>query len=148
MVVDTTTPGALSEIAESDGYGFPGWFGSTATVDYSTTILGNQPDIVARIDLVRPNGTTALSTATCGGNARLDNVFRCNRGLDGSRPGLRGLVQLRVRTQHALLTGVYALAVSRSDSPRRPSITDRRITAAWPSIHRCSTLNSPDCWAT
>ncbi len=118
IILDTSTPASLVQIGETDTFGFDGLFGSTVNVDYSTTVVGSQPDIVARIELIRPNGSQASSTATCGGNARLDTV-----PLDAT-----GTWTVRIRAYEswfncgfgpntALLTGNYTVAVSTSDGP-------------------------------
>lgn len=51
----------------------------TVTVDFSTPNTGsgcNPPDVLVRLELVRPSGTVAATTATCycSYNARLDAV--------------------------------------------------------------------------
>lgn len=118
IALDTATAGSLGQIGELDAFSFSGIFGATTNVDYSTALVANVPDIVTRLDLVRPNGSVAATTATCGGNARLDNIR-----LDAS-----GTWTARVRayeswfncgfgTNTGLLTGSYTIAVSLSNSP-------------------------------
>jgi len=118
IALDTSTPVSLGFIGETAAFAFTGTFGTTATVDYATDVFGGRPDIVARIDLIRPNGSQASTTATCGGNARLDTI-----SLDAT-----GVWTVRVRAYESwfacgfgpdttLLTGDFILGVSTSDTP-------------------------------
>jgi len=118
ITLDTSTPGTLGFTGETAAFAFAGTFGTTATVDYATDMFEGRPDIVARIDLIRPNGSQASTTATCGANARLDTV-----ALDAT-----GVWTVRVRAYESwfscgygsdttLLTGDFTLGVSTSDAP-------------------------------
>ena len=121
IALNTPTAGALSQIAEADVYSFNGTFGTSATVDFVTPLVNNRPDIVVRLDLVRPNGTQATSTATCGTTARLDSVV-----LDAT-----GVWVVRVRAYESwfncgfgqdpgLTTGNYTLTVGTSNADPIP----------------------------
>jgi hypothetical protein len=62
IAMSTSTPGSLSAVGDADLYSFEGTFGGYVTVDFSTPLVANRPDIVPRLDLVRPNGSLATST--------------------------------------------------------------------------------------
>jgi len=121
IALNTPTNGTLSQVAEADIYSFNGTFGAAATVDFSTPQVGNRPDIAVRLDLVRPNGTLASSTASCGTTVRLDSV-----PLDAT-----GLWVVRVRAYESwfncgfgpdteLTTGSYTLTVCTSNADPIP----------------------------
>ncbi len=108
----TPSDGEISLVAEVDSYSFPGTFGTAVTIDYSTLLVANRPDLVPRVDLVRPNGTTAASVPSCGSTTRIDNAI-----LDAT-----GTWTVRVRAyeswfacgfgpDNGLLTGDYTLTV-------------------------------------
>jgi hypothetical protein len=108
----TATNGQISPIAEVDAYSFMGTFGTAVTVDFATPLVGSQPDLTSRIDLIRPNGTTLTSVPSCGTSSRIDNAV-----LDAT-----GTWTVRVRAYESwfscgfgldagLLTGSYTLTV-------------------------------------
>ncbi len=109
--------GQFSQVAGADVYSFEGSFGSIVTVDFAAPTVGGRPDLVPRLDLVRPDGTTALSNPFCSATARLDNAV-----LDAT-----GTWTVRVRAYEswfacgygadvALITGSYTLSVCSSES--------------------------------
>ncbi|MDO8628907.1 MAG: hypothetical protein Q7R41_00290, partial [Phycisphaerales bacterium] len=117
IAFSTATGGEISPIAEVDAYSFTATFGTAVTVDYFTPLVANRPDLVPRVDLVRPNGTTAVSVPSCGSTTRIDNAI-----LDAT-----GTWTVRVRAyeswfacgygpDNGLLTGDYTLTVCASNS--------------------------------
>ena len=44
------------------------------SVDFVTVVSSGKPDLAVRLELIRPDGTSASSTASCGGTAKLNNV--------------------------------------------------------------------------
>jgi len=62
----TETAGQVHPTDDADEYFFEGVFGTTVTVDYVTPQVNNRPDLIVRLELVRPNGTVAATTASCG----------------------------------------------------------------------------------
>ena len=115
------TAGEIDPIDDVDEYTFHGAFGSTVTVDFATPMVNSRPDLVVRLDLIRPNGTPASSTPSCSANARLDTI-----PLDAT-----GTWKVRVRAyeswqncgfgaDEALRTGVYTLSVCPSDAAAIP----------------------------
>lgn len=112
LTFDTLFGGSLSFVAEVDSYSFAGTFGSTVTVDYSTTLTNNQPDVVVRLDLIRPTGSVAATTATCGGNVRLDNILLNATGTWTVRTRIyESWFNCGYGADLALITGAYSLAV-------------------------------------
>ena len=126
---DTLTDGMLSLVAEVDAYSFFGAFGSTVTVDYSTAVINNRPDVVVRLDLIRPNGTVATSTATCGGTARLDTVGINATGVWTVRTRIyESWFSCGYGADTALITGAYALtACSSTGSPTAIAYNQQKV---------------------
>jgi len=113
--------GEISPIAEVDAYSFTGTFGAAVTIDFITPPVAGRPDLVPRVDLIRPNGTTAASVPSCGATTRIDNAF-----LDAT-----GTWTIRVRAyeswfacgygpDNGLLTGSYTLTVCVSNGAAIP----------------------------
>jgi len=71
---NTVTPGTLSPLAEIENWTFDAPFGSWATVEFETPLVSNRPDVLGRVDLIRPDGVTAATNVTCGTAFRLDNI--------------------------------------------------------------------------
>lgn len=104
--------GEISAIGDTDVFTFFAAQGAFITVDYYTPIAaGSYPDHFARLDLIRPDGTSANSSPGCG-NFRLDNIA----------VNQTGSWTVRVRTHEtwfncgygfipALTTGAYRLTV-------------------------------------
>ncbi|MDO8629356.1 MAG: hypothetical protein Q7R41_02585, partial [Phycisphaerales bacterium] len=74
IVFNTPRVAAISQISEVDVYSFAGTSGTSVTVDFVTPNVAGLPDLPVRMDLVRPNGTVLVSTASCGTTARLQSV--------------------------------------------------------------------------
>ncbi|MBI1825209.1 MAG: hypothetical protein HY287_04710 [Planctomycetes bacterium] len=121
IAFDTATADSLSQIGEVDSYSFPGVFGSTVTVDFSTPSVNNRPDIVVRLDLLRPNGTTASSTPSCGQTTRLDNFAMDATGTWTARVrAYESWFNCGYGADTSLLTGNFSLAVCTSNAPATP----------------------------
>ncbi len=136
----TPTNQSLAGIGEADPFCFEGQQGTLATIDFSTTMVENRPDIVSRVDLVRPNGTFFTSTVTCGTNARIDLA-----ALDMS-----GTWTARVRAYESwfncghgsntqLITGNYTLTVCTSDTPAIPIAYEQSTQGAF--LTDCDIVN-------
>lgn len=120
IAFNTPVNTTIGQPAEVDLYEFTAVSGSTVTVDYGTPTDGQgYPQHFARVELIRPDGTTAAGNAACG-NFRLDSVA----------VNQTGLWTVRVRTHEtwyncgygnlpALTTGNYTLRVCTS-SPCPP----------------------------
>ena len=112
IAFSTPLNASIGAIAEADLYTFTGVSGTTVTVDYTTPTVIDRPDHVVRLDLIRPDGTTASTVPSCGYTARLDNIA----------VNQNGAWIVRVRSYESwsacgygadtnLLTGAYTLKV-------------------------------------
>ncbi|NOT02443.1 MAG: hypothetical protein HOP29_17700 [Phycisphaerales bacterium] len=122
IAFNTPVDTSIAAIGEVDQYEFTGVAGATVTVDYETpTVPVSRPDHMVRLELVRPSGTVAATTPSCGTTARLDNVSLNETGT----------WTVRVRSYEfwpncgygadvALLTGDYTLTVCPSNGAPIP----------------------------
>ncbi len=113
IAFNTPVNASISTIGEVDQYSFAGVSGTTITVDYSTpTVPVSRPDHVVRLELVRPSGTVAATTPSCGTTARLDNVLLNETGTWTVRVrSYESWPNCGYGTDTALLTGDYTLKV-------------------------------------
>jgi len=111
----------LSAVGHADLYSFEGTFGGYVTVDLSTPLVENRPDIVPRLDLVQPNGSLAASTASCGTTARIDvaSIDATGTWTVRVRP-YESWVNCGVGVDTGPLTGSYTLSVCSSDAAPIP----------------------------
>lgn len=112
IAFNTPVNTTIGQVAEVDLYSFNATAPSFVTVDYSTPTVNNRPDHPVRLDLVRPDGTTAATVPSCDFTTRLDNVA----------VNQTGTWTVRVRSYEqwlncgygpdtGLLTGAYRLTV-------------------------------------
>jgi len=115
------TAGEIDTIGDVDEYTFFGAFGVSATVDFSTPTVNARPDLIVRLDLVRPNGTTATTTASCSTTARLDSIVLDATGTWKVRVGVyENWASCGYGADDALRTGLYTLAVCLSNATPIP----------------------------
>jgi len=72
ITLNTPRAAALSAVGETDVYSFAATAGTPITIDFVTPSAGGRPDVLIRVDLVRPNGTVFTGTPSCGTTARIN----------------------------------------------------------------------------
>ncbi|MEK7711207.1 MAG: hypothetical protein AAB341_04845, partial [Planctomycetota bacterium] len=68
------TVGEIAPIDDIDVFTFLAPQGAFVTVDFSTPTVNSRPDLVPRLDLIRPDATVASTVPSCDFTARLDNI--------------------------------------------------------------------------
>ncbi len=141
ITANTPTNGTLNALAEMDGYTFTGMAGTTVTVNWSTSQVAGNPDVHARLELVRPSGTVAASTtAGCGNNSLQLNAVPLFE---------TGTWTVRVRAGDnwtscygvfpVVLTGAYTLTVCPSNTPPLAMTYGQPVTGSFTA--QCQIVN-------
>jgi len=81
ITLNTVTPGAISQAAGAQLYSLNRTNGDVVSVAFTTPLVNTRPDLPVRLDLIRPDGSTAATTASCSTTASLSSVAVNQTGL-------------------------------------------------------------------